>query len=110
VTHPGAGSPTALGFVLIIGSAERFARGKQIGTSATHFSELYCQPSACELPSGRVVSGGHSQSRQVLAVAGDDVRLPFNWELLNSLGLLTPQRDSAPIDRIAQIASGAGPR
>src|SRR5271157_487800 len=31
-THPGVGSLTALAFVLIIGSAERFACGKQIGS------------------------------------------------------------------------------
>jgi len=32
MTHPGVGPITALAFVLIIGTPERFARGKQIGT------------------------------------------------------------------------------
>jgi hypothetical protein len=32
MTHPGVGSLTALAFVLILGSAERFACGKQIGS------------------------------------------------------------------------------
>jgi transposase len=33
MTHPGVGPITALAYVLIIGTPERFARGKQIGTS-----------------------------------------------------------------------------
>jgi transposase len=32
MTHPGVGPITALAYVLIIGTPERFARGKQIGT------------------------------------------------------------------------------
>jgi transposase len=32
MTHPGVGSPTALAFVLIIGTPGRFRRGKQIGS------------------------------------------------------------------------------
>jgi transposase len=32
MTHPGVGALTALAFVLIIGTTERFQRGKQIGT------------------------------------------------------------------------------
>jgi transposase len=32
VTHPGVGALTALAFVLIIGTPERFPRGKQIGS------------------------------------------------------------------------------
>jgi transposase len=32
MTHPGVGPLTALAFVLIIGTWERFPRGKQIGT------------------------------------------------------------------------------
>jgi transposase len=32
MTHPGVGSLTALTYVLIIGTPERFHRGKQIGT------------------------------------------------------------------------------
>jgi transposase len=32
MTHPGVGPLTALAYVLIIGTPERFARGKQIGT------------------------------------------------------------------------------
>jgi len=32
MTHPGVGALTALAFVLIIGTTERFERGKQIGT------------------------------------------------------------------------------
>src|SRR5271155_1150061 len=32
MTHPGVGSLTALAYVLIIGTPERFHRGKQIGT------------------------------------------------------------------------------
>lgn len=32
MTHPGVGALTALAFVLIIGTPERFHRGKQIGT------------------------------------------------------------------------------
>jgi len=32
MTHPGVGPMTALAYVLIIGTPERFARGKQIGT------------------------------------------------------------------------------
>jgi transposase len=32
MTHPGVGPLTALAFVLIIGTPERFTRGKQIGT------------------------------------------------------------------------------
>ena len=32
MTHPGVGALTALAFVLIIGSAKRFACGKQIGS------------------------------------------------------------------------------
>ena len=32
MTHPGVGPVTALAYVLIIGTPERFARGKQIGT------------------------------------------------------------------------------
>ncbi len=32
MTHPGVGALTALAFVLIIGSPERFACGKQIGS------------------------------------------------------------------------------
>jgi hypothetical protein len=32
MTHPGVGALTGLAFVLIIGSAERFACGKQIGS------------------------------------------------------------------------------
>jgi transposase len=31
MTHPGVGALTALAFVLIIGKAERFQRGKEIG-------------------------------------------------------------------------------
>jgi transposase len=34
MTHPGVGPITALAYVLIIGTPERFARGKQIGTYA----------------------------------------------------------------------------
>ena len=32
MTHPGVGALTALAYVLIIGTPERFARGKQVGT------------------------------------------------------------------------------
>ena len=32
MTHPGVGPLTALAYVLIIGTPERFHRGKQIGT------------------------------------------------------------------------------
>ena len=32
MTHPGVGPITALAFVLIFGTPQRFARGKQIGT------------------------------------------------------------------------------
>ena len=32
MTHPGVGALTALAYVLIIGTPERFHRGKQIGT------------------------------------------------------------------------------
>jgi len=32
MTHPGVGALTALAFVLVIGTTERFQRGKQIGT------------------------------------------------------------------------------
>ena len=59
MTHPGVGPLTALAFVLIIGTPERFQCGKQIGSyvGTDSVRGLQCRPST---------AGTHQQARQLV--------------------------------------------
>jgi len=60
MTHPGVGPLTALAFVLIIGTPERFQCGKQIGS---YVGLIPCEDSSA----GHQRAGTHHQARQLSA-------------------------------------------
>jgi transposase len=65
--HPGVGSLTGLAFVLIIGSAERFACGKQIGS---YLGLIPCEDSSADRQRlGHISKQGNSLLRFVLVEA-----------------------------------------
>src|SRR5271168_5309939 len=67
MTHPGAGPITALAFVLIIGTPERFKRGKQIGS---YVGLIPCQDSrAGQQRLGHITKQGSSLLRFLLGEA-----------------------------------------
>ncbi len=58
MTHPGVGPLTALAYVLIIGTPERFHCGKQIGT---YVGMIPCEDSSAK----QAAVGAHQQTRQL---------------------------------------------
>ena len=77
-THPGVGSLTALAFVLIIGSAERFACGKQIGS---YLGLIPCEDSSANRQRlGHISKQGNSLLRFLLVEAAQAaVRGDAEW-------------------------------
>ena len=75
MTHPGVGSLTALAFVLIMGSAERFACGKQIGSTSCRpwrrrmATEVFTPGDAAGSPGGQGSHGTQARRQFVLDVA-----------------------------------------
>ena len=78
MTHPGVGSLTALAFVLIMGSAERFACGKQIGS---YLGLIPCEDSSADRQRlGHISKQGNSLLRFLLVEAAQAaVRGDAEW-------------------------------
>lgn len=68
MTHPGVGPITALAYVLIIGTPERFPRGKQIGT---YIGLIPCEDSSAgKQKLGHISKQGNSLLRYLLVESG----------------------------------------
>jgi transposase len=78
MTHPGVGSLTALAFVLILGSAERFACGKQIGS---YLGLVPCEDSSADRQRlGHISKQGNTLLRFLLVEAAQTaVRCDPEW-------------------------------
>ena len=78
MTHPGVGAITALGFVLIIGSPDRFTNGKQIGS---YLGLIPCEDSSADRQRlGHVTKQGSSLLRYLLVEAAQAaVRWDPEW-------------------------------
>ena len=78
MTHPGVGPITALAFVLVIGSPDRFACGKQIGS---YLGLIPCEDSSADRQRlGHITKQGSSLLRYLLAEAAQAaVRWDPGW-------------------------------
>ena len=85
MTHPGVGSLTALAFVLIIGSAERFTCGKQIGS---YLGLIPCEDSRCQSSA----AGTYQQAREhtVAFLAGGSSTSCRPWRRRMATEVFTP--------------------
>jgi transposase len=101
MTHPGVGPITALAFVLVIGSPDRFACGKQIGS---YLGLIPCEDfSADRQRLGHITKQGSSLVRYLLAEAAQAaVRRDPGWR--RRFVHLAMRRDR----RIAKVAMPAG--
>jgi len=97
MTHPGVGPITALAFVLVIGSPDRFACGKQIGS---YLGLIPCEDSSADRQRlGHITKQGSSLLRYLLAEAAQAaVRWDPSWR--RRFGHLAMRRDR----RIAKAA------
>jgi transposase len=78
MTHPGVGPLTALAFVLIIGTPQRFRRGKQIGSYVGLIPEE--NSSAGHQPLGHITKQGSSLLRFLLVEAAQAAaRCEADW-------------------------------
>src|SRR5271170_3310241 len=97
MTHPGVGPITALAFVLVIGSPDRFACGKQIGS---YLGLIPCEDSSADRQRlGHITKQGSSLVRYLLAEAAQAaVRWDPDWR--RRYAHLSMRRDR----RIAKVA------
>ena len=97
MTHPGVGPITALAFVLVIGSPDRFACGKQIGS---YLGLIPCEDSSANRQRlGHITKQGSSLVRYLLAESAQAaVRWDSDWR--RRYAHLSMRRDR----RIAKVA------
>ena len=96
VTHPGVGALTALAFVLIIGTPERFPRGKQIGSYVGLIPEE--NSSAGHQRLGHITKQGSSLLRFLLVEAAQAaVRCDADWRRRYMHLALRRQRNIATV-------------
>jgi transposase len=97
MTHPGVGPITALAFVLVIGSPDRFACGKQIGS---YLGLIPCEDSSANRQRvGHITKQGSSLVRYLLAESAQAaVRWDADWR--RRYAHLSMRRDR----RIAKVA------
>jgi transposase len=97
MTHPGVGPITALAFVLVIGSPDRFACGKQIGS---YLGLIPCEDSSANRQRlGHITKQGSSLVRFLLAESAQAaVRWDSDWR--RRYAHLSMRRDR----RIAKVA------
>jgi transposase len=102
MTHPGVGPTTALAFVLIIDSAERFACGKRI---ASYVGLIPCEDSSADRRRlGHITKQGNSRLRFLLVEAAQAVvRRDPDWR--RRYTHLAMRRDK----RIAKVAMARKP-
>jgi len=79
MTHPGVGAITALAFVLVIGTPDRFGCGKQV---ASYLGLIPCEDSSCERwRLGHITKQGNALLRFLLGQAAQSVaRSEEQWQ------------------------------
>ena len=105
MTHPGVGPITALAFVLIIDSAERFACGKQI---ASYVGLIPCEDSSADRRRlGHITKQGNTLLRFLLVEAAQAaVRRDPDWRRCYTRLAMRRERRIAKVAMARKLAVG----